>query len=117
MGGEQCEGRATDGQPVRRDGIVQPKRSTERSRLPIRELVQAGQRRPENVAEPREGELGLGLDSARLDDRRARRPLARMREQRRLPDTGLAAHDEGAASSRERLRDDRIHLRFLTRPS
>jgi hypothetical protein len=50
--------------------------------------------------QPRERELRLGLDPANGDDVHVHRPLARILEQRGLPDAGFPAHHQRATARR-----------------
>ena len=71
----------------------------------VRELADRG---PQQLGEAGEGELGLGLDTLRLEQRHAAGLLARVTEQRGLADPGFAPQDEDPAAASARGRQQRI---------
>src|SRR5439155_9660316 len=64
------------------------------------------ERRPEELEQAGERDLGLRFDPAGAQDAHALRPPGGVLEQRRLSDPGLADEDEHAASAGARIRED-----------
>jgi hypothetical protein len=81
---------------VRCGGVRHAERREHGVALWCRQLLPQRQDRPQQLMQPREGQLRLGLDTRRGEDPHplvCRHP-AYLCQQRRLPDPGLAAHND-----------------------
>jgi hypothetical protein len=78
--------------------LSEAERAAQRALLRRGKRVQITERRPDELVQRGEGELRLGFHSARSEHLHVRRPLARVLEQGRLADPGIAAEHEDAAS-------------------
>ena len=75
------------------------------------------QQRRTQLLQPGERELHLGLDADRVEYPAARRPLGHVLQQRRLADTGLAAHHQRLALACANGADQLIEGRALATPA
>ena len=106
--GQEGQQRDPDGQRVRRLGVVR-ERAVEGIGLGVGEVRELADRGPEQFGEAGERELGLGLDTLRLEQRSCRPPArARVAEQRGLADAGFAPQDQDPAAASARGRQQQI---------
>ena len=100
-------------QSARRPAPRKRERRTQRRCLRRRQPVKAVQHRPEDLVEPRKGQLRLRLDPHPAEHRESRCPLDRVPKQRRLPDPRLAPNHEHPAEPGARLREQAVDHRRL----
>jgi hypothetical protein len=115
--GEQAERRRADREPVAGARRAEGERALERRRLRLRDPVEAGQRRPEQLVQPGERDLRLRRDPAGTQQAHPRRPRRRVLEQRGLADPRLADERQHAAASLARVSEQalqRVLLRVAT---
>ena len=105
--GQQRQQRDADGQRVGGLGVVR-QRAVEGVGLGVGQAPDLTDRGPEQLGEAREGQLGLGLDSLRLEHGHAAGLLPRVAQQRGLADPGFAPQDQGPAAASARGRQQRI---------
>jgi hypothetical protein len=82
--------------------LPETERATQCALLRRGKRVQITESRPDELVQRGERELGLGFHSTCTEHVHVCRTLARVIEQGRLPDAGLAAENEDAASGRTR---------------
>ncbi len=97
--GEQAEHARHDRVAIAAGRLAERERPAQRGGLGRRDRVEPVEQRPEQLAQAREGDVGLGLHPARAQDRHAGgdRLRARVLEQRGLADPGLADEEQRAA--------------------
>ena len=112
---EAGEGR----QPLVDDALAytQRERRRDRRRLRLREPGEPGEQRARQLAERGERQLGLGLDSGRADHRHPGAAPARLEQERRLADPGLAPHEQGATSAPAGVVEQRLDALQLGFPT
>jgi len=104
IGGQQAEGRRTDGEAARRaGGRPERERALQRRGLRVRDLLDPGQRRPHELEQAGERDLSLRLHPAGPEHAHADRLLLGVGEQRRLADTGLPGKGQHTAAARARI--------------
>ena len=112
-GGQQAQHRQPDQEPIRRRALPHAERDRERVALRSRQLVQPAEHRHAQLVQPGERQLHLGLHPPGPDHPKPHRPAGRIVQQRRLPDPGLAAHDQHGAATPARLIQHPIQHRPL----
>ena len=116
---EQAEDARHDGVAVAAGRLAERQRPAQRRRLRRRDRVEPVEQRPEQLAEPREGQVGLRLHPARAEHRHARgdRFGAGVLEQRRLADPGFPDEQQRAAPPGPRVVQEPVDpraFRFAT---
>ena len=96
--GDQRQARGRDQEAVVARALGEPERSLQRAGLRPRQAIEQVQRGTQQLVQPGERELRLGLDPARREHVHVGRAIAHVLEQGGLADPGLAAHDERAAA-------------------
>jgi hypothetical protein len=94
---EQAERGGADREAVAGGRRPDRERACERAPLRLRQVVEAVEHRPEELREPGEGKLGLGLDAARREHGHPPGLVDGVRAERALANPGLAPEDEGRA--------------------
>ncbi len=105
---QQAEHRGPDRQPVRDRAGPQCQRDAEGLRLRRRQPVEVGGGRPEQLGQPTERHVPLGLRAGRPQQRCPGGDRGRVLQQRRLADPGLAGEHEHAAAAEPGAGDDRV---------
>jgi hypothetical protein len=95
--GEQAEDGHRGQEPVVVAATLQAERGPKGRGLGPGQAPDLTEDRPQQLVQAGEGQLGLGLDAARLQDLHVGSMLDGILEQRRLPRTSLPAQDEDAA--------------------
>ena len=113
QGRQQAERRHADEVRFSRCGRRQPERGLERGALRARETAELAEHRAEQLVQPAEGDLHLGLDAARAQHRGGPGHRGRVLEQRRLADPRLAAQHEHPARAVAGLRHEPLDARAL----
>ncbi len=113
--GQQPEDRQSHSEAIRYRAGAQPERGRERVSLRAGEVLQPVEHRGAQLVQT--GELHLGLDAGGAHD--AARPRVRHEvvQQRRLPDTRFAAHDEHLRPAGPYAVDELVQLPALSVPS
>ena len=114
---EQAEGGRPDREPLLSRAAPQRERTFERNSLWLRDPIEHRQRRPQQLEQSGERNLGLGLDPARAQDAHPGGAGSRVVEQRRLPDPRLPHQRKRRAGARARALErplDRLALPVTT---
>ena len=101
--GQQAQRGGRDREPGGGNRRAQRQRPGERVGLGARDPVEPAEHRPEQVGQPRERDLGLGLDPPGPQHQEVAGALLREAQERALADAGVAAHQERPAASRCRM--------------
>ena len=88
---EQAQDRHRDEEAVLDALVRQPEGAPQRGALHVGQLAGAVEERPQQLMQPGEGQLGLGLDAGAGEHPHAVRPRQRVLQQRGLADPGVAA--------------------------
>jgi len=105
---QQAEHRGPDREPVRDRTGPQGERDTECLGLRRRQPVEVGRGGSEQLRQPAEGHVLLGLRAGRPQQPGPAGDRRRVFQQRRLADPGLAGEHEHAAAAEPGTRDDRV---------
>ena len=95
---EQAQDRHRDEEAVLHALGRQPERAPQRGGLHVGQLVGDVEHRPQQLVQPGERQLGLGLDAGAGEHPHPVGARQRVLQQRRLADSRLAAQHEGAAA-------------------
>ena len=97
---QQTKHRDRDQQAIGIRGRRHTERTGQRLGLDIRQLSQAAKNRPQQLVQPGERQVGLGLHPAGREHPHRPRVLPRVAKQRRLADPRLTPHHQRAATTR-----------------
>jgi hypothetical protein len=100
---EQAQRGGRDREAGCRHRRAERERPGERVRLGARDPVEPAEHRPEQVGQPRERDLRLGLDPPGPQHQQVAGALVGEPQERTLADAGVAAHKERPAASRTRM--------------
>lgn len=95
--GEQAQRRKRDEEAVVAHARCQAKRSTQGRRLRLRKILHEAKHRTDDLMQRREGQVRFRLDSTTAKDVHVAGLLARVFQEGRFADAGLARDDQGAA--------------------
>jgi hypothetical protein len=114
--GQQRQACDRDQEAILARALLQPEGSLQRRGLRLREALDQPQRRPHELMQPRERQLGLRFNPARRQHVHIARALSGILQQRRLARAGLPPQDQRAAARRPRRIDERSHAGALDFP-
>jgi hypothetical protein len=115
-GRQQRERRGAEGKTVDRAARPESECTPNELLLRLGQLVQTTEQRTKHIGEACEGQLELALHAGRPDNGGRPGALARVLEQRRLPDAGLATDRQSAAAGGRRLVEKTVDSRSLLPP-
>jgi hypothetical protein len=115
--GKQSQHRQADQKAIRHRTIPQPERDPQRVVLRTRKPFQTIQQWRAQLMKRRKGQLHFRLDAGCPDHGQIVCGVDHVREQRRLPDSGLAHHHHHAAASAARAVQHSIQYRALFSPT
>lgn len=116
--GEQLQGGERDAIGVRCRRIGQAQRDEERVALMVRQVLPPAQDGVQELVEPGEGEVGLGLDAGRREhlEAAALHPLAQRPDERGLADARLPVDQQALAAQARALEQPVEHGRLRLSP-
>ena len=114
---EQAQDRHRDEEAVLHALVRQPEGASQRGALHVGQLAGAVDDRPQQLVQPGERQLGLGLHAGAGEHPHAVRLLQGVLQQRGLADPGVAAQDERAAARLPGRLEEAVDGRALALPA
>ena len=113
---QQLERGKRDQEQVRGGGVGHAERDHDRVALKRWKVISVSKHRPQELVQARERKVRFGLNACRAHDQHPAigGEAARMGQKRRLPNTGVASHDQRCAPFRQTLQQAGDHACLVT---